>query len=122
MDYILHMRFTGRFLLCLCLSVTPAAAEAPGASVDEGMSLLEQGARIIMRSLLDDMEPVMKDLKDGMGEAMAEMGPALRALLAKIDDIRNFHPPEVLPNGDIILRRKSPAELMQPEPGAEIEL
>ena len=112
----------GRALLCLCLTAAPAAAEEVGKSVDEGFSLLQEGAKIIMRAFLDDMEPAMKDLKKGMGDAMAEMGPALRELLAKIDDIRNYHAPEILPNGDIILRRKTPQELALPAPGAEIEL
>lgn len=112
----------GRILLCLCLSASPALAEEPAPSVDKGFDLLDQGARIILRSLLDQAEPVMKDLKDGVGEALVEMGPALRDLLAKIDDFRNYEPPEMLPNGDIILRRKLPLLPKAPEPGAEIEL
>ena len=42
--------------------------------------------------------------------------------MAKIDDIRNYHPPEVLPNGDIIIRRKTPAELAAPPAEGEIDL
>ena len=32
-------------------------------------------------------------------------------LLALIDDLRNYHAPEKLENGDILIRRKTPAEL-----------
>lgn len=32
--------------------------------------------------------------------------PMLRDLGKQIEDIPNYHPPEVLPNGDIIIRRK----------------
>ena len=32
-------------------------------------------------------------------------------IMAMIDDLANYHAPERLPNGDIILRRKTPAEL-----------
>ena len=109
-------------MLCLCLTAAPATAEEAGRSVDDGFSLLEEGATIIMRSFLDGMEPAMKDLKKGIGDAMAEMAPALRDLLAGIDDIRNYHPPQVMPNGDIILRRKTPAEKALPAPEEEIEL
>ncbi len=111
-----------RALLCLGLGLSPAVAQDAGRSVDDGMSLMERGAKIIMRSLLDDMEPAIKDMRKGLQEAATEIGPALRELLAKIDDIRNFDPPEVLPNGDIILRRKAPVEMAVPAPGAEIEL
>ena len=37
-----------------------------------------------------------------------EMGPALLELEGKIIDLNAFHFPEVLPNGDIIIRRKVP--------------
>jgi hypothetical protein len=114
-------RLVASCLIALALAA-PAAAQEEGKSAEDGFSLLEEGAKIILRSFLDEMEPAMKDLKDGMGEAMARMGPALRDLVAKIDDIRNYHPPEVLPNGDIILRRKVPAERAMPAPGGEIEL
>ena len=122
MRYIDDMSNLVRALLCLCLGLAPATAQDTGKSVDDGVSLLEEGARINMRSLLDDMEPAINEMKKGLGKAAAEMGPALRELFAKIDDIRNFNPPEVLPNGDIILRRKTPAEMPVPEPGAQIEL
>ena len=60
--------------------------------------------------------------KGGAGEAMAKMGPALQDLLAKMDDIRNYEPPEMLPNGDIILRRKLAAPPKPPVAGPEIDL
>jgi hypothetical protein len=97
-------------------------AQDENPSAQEGFSLLEEGAKIIMRSFLDEMEPAMKGLKEGMGEAMEKMGPALKALIAQIDDIRNYHPPEMLPNGDIILRRKVPLTPAVPGPDGEIEL
>lgn len=122
MRYSAGMSNLVRAFLCLGLGLSPAAAQDAGRSVDDGMSLMEQGAKIIMRSLLDDLEPTIKDMKKDLEAAAAEIGPALRELLAKIDDIRNFDPPEVLPNGDIILRRKAPAVMGVPTPGAEIEL
>ena len=35
------------------------------------------------------------------------MGPALETLLEAVEDFSAYHPPEVLPNGDIILRKKA---------------
>ena len=85
----------------------PTAPEAePG--VEEGFSLLEEGSKLILRGLLDEIEPTLKDLNEDFGAAIADMEPALRELSRLIGDIRNYHPPEVLPNGDIILRRKTP--------------
>ncbi|MCB2094973.1 MAG: AAA+ family ATPase [Rhodobacteraceae bacterium] len=111
---------TSVFATLLCLA--PAHAQGTDGSVDEGFSLLEEGAKIIMRSMLDEMEPALKDLKSDFGDALADMGPALRDLAGQIGDIRNYHPPVKLPNGDIIIRRKTPQELAEPAPGGQIEI
>ena len=45
--------------------------------------------------------------------------PMLRDLGKQIEDLPNYHPPEVLPNGDIIIRRKPDPEIPEvqsPEP------
>lgn len=95
-------------LLALMIAAVPARGEEPAASAEEGFSLLEEGARIILRSLVEEMEPALKEMQEGLGDAMKEMGPVLRELAAMIGDIRNYEMPEKLPNGDIILRRKVP--------------
>jgi len=43
------------------------------------------------------------------------MGPAFGELMGKIDDLSVYHPPEMLPNGDIILRRKAPLDPDAPD-------
>ena len=100
----------------------PALAQEADKSVDEGFSLLEEGAKIILRSMLDEVEPSLKDMHEQFGEAMKEMAPALQDLAGMIGDIRNYHAPEMMPNGDIIIRRKSPAERALPKLGDEIEI
>ncbi len=72
-----------------------AAQDAPegDGSVGEGFSLLEEGARMVLRGII------------------AEMGPAWDELMLMFDELNAFHPPEVLPNGDIIIRRKTPGEM-----------
>lgn len=109
-------------LVALMLAAAPAGAEDPPASPEEGFSLLEEGARIILRSLIDEMEPALKDMHKGLGDAMEEIGPMLGQLVEMIGDVRNYEAPEMLPNGDIIIRRKTPDEQALPEPGEDIEI
>ncbi len=103
------------------LLAAPALAQDTSESVDEGFSLLREGARILMESMLKEMEPTLRDMQDDLGNALREMEPQLRALGNMIGDIRNYHAPEKLPNGDIIIRRKTPAEILT-ERGDDIEL
>ncbi len=103
------------------LLAAAALAQSSDESVDEGFSLLREGARILMESMLDQMEPALRDMQDDLGTALKEMEPQLRALGAMIGDLRNYHAPERLPNGDIIIRRKTPAEILT-ERGDDIEL
>lgn len=104
--------------LVLMLGVSPAAAQdAPSGDVDEGFSLLQEGAKLLFRGLMDDMEPALDD----MGRALRDLEPGLRDLMALVGDLGNYHPPERLPNGDILIRRKTPTEIDAPGPG-EIDL
>lgn len=101
----------------------PALAQAPEDEKDQGLTLMEDGARMILRGLMADMEPAIDGLRGTLddigpfvGEFMREMGPGLSALATRIDDIRHYSAPEFLPNGDIILRRKPDAPDWQPDP------
>ncbi|MEB8385905.1 hypothetical protein OO012_01580 [Rhodobacteraceae bacterium KMM 6894] len=93
--------------------VTPAAAQEPS----DGPSLMEQGAQMFLDGLMKQVEPAMKDLQalaQDMGPALRsfveEMGPAFGEILGDIKDFSAYHPPEILPNGDIIIRKKIPDE------------
>jgi hypothetical protein len=114
--------------LIVGLSAAPVIAQE---SEEEGFSLMEEGARLILKGLMDEMEPALNELDQMTGEIepflkefASEMGPALRDLMSKVEDWSAYHPPEILPNGDIILRRKVEQESEgKPEgKGAEIEL
>ena len=106
--------------LLICLSCAPAFAQdvvpTPPDDVDEGVSLLQEGAKLLLKGLMANMEPAMQD----MGRAITEMQPALNDLLAMMGDVTKYHAPEMLENGDIILRHKTPAELAPAAP--EIDL
>jgi hypothetical protein len=93
-----------KHLAAFCLSVLVGAAPAVAQDSDlsEGMTMLEKGSRLILEGL------------------MKEMGPMLLELEGKIVDLNAYDFPEVLPNGDIIIRRKAP--LVPELKDGEIEL
>jgi hypothetical protein len=105
------------------LAASPALAQ----DKKEGFSLMEEGAKLFLKGIIQEMEPAIEDLR-GMAEELEpglrrfveEMGPALSDLMGKIDNLNAYHPPEMLPNGDIILRRKTLEEMRRD--GEEIEL
>jgi hypothetical protein len=70
-----------------------------------GRSLLERGAELFLRGLMDEVGPELDEMQKDLGEAAEQIGPKLRQFLALIDDMRNYAAPERLPNGDIVIRR-----------------
>ena len=102
------------FALCLILLPGLAAAEE-----DRGLTLMERGAQLFMEGILKEMEPAIDEfagLADQMGPALKnfaeEMGPRLGALMEQVEDWSVYEAPEMLPNGDIIIRRKPDAQEM----------
>jgi hypothetical protein len=113
------MKYAMYPLVALLFAVPVFAQETvpkPLPEVEEGFSMMEQGAKLLFKGLMAGMEPAMDD----MSRALTEMQPALKDLMAMIGDIDNYHAPEMLENGDIIIRRKLPYELAPT--GPEIEL
>lgn len=93
----------------------PAAAQE-----DSGKSLMEQGAELFFEGLREEMEPALDDLlglAQQFGPAMQsffeEMGPALAELAGEIKDWSAYEAPEMLPNGDIIIRKKPPQDQLE---------
>lgn len=90
-----------RVLACiLALSITPAFAQE---DETQGRDLMAEALRLFMKGLMDEMEPALDDLS------------------GLLDNFDAYYPPEVLPNGDIIIRRKTPLE-PDPDDGGEIDL
>lgn len=96
-------------ILSLLVAIAPVAVTGQGADeatppeseqgeMGEGLSLIDKGARMLLRGLMAELEPALRDL----GSAM--------------DDLSAYHTPEILPNGDIIIRRKVP---LTPPPGED---
>ena len=82
-----------------------AAAQdaAPGDGPGDGSGLMREGLRMLL---------------EGFG---AEMAPALDRLRALTDQLDAYEAPEMLPNGDIIIRRKVPLDDTAPAPDAPLE-
>lgn len=119
--YIKDMRKIAPLLIAAFLA-QPAIAD----DKTEGLGLMERGAELFFRGLMDDMAPALDELRDlaeEMGPQMQlfleEMGPRFGELLSQIDDLTHYEAPEILPNGDIIIRRKPDAPRFTPD---EIEL
>lgn len=119
--------------LVFTLLAAPVAAQQE----EDGLNLMEEGARLFLRGLMTEMEPALKELDEISREMQpllrdfaAEMGPALGELLEQVEDWTVYHPPEMLENGDIIIRRRVPLEPGAPEaqpapppdPGEKIDL
>ncbi|MBM1815273.1 hypothetical protein [Pseudosulfitobacter pseudonitzschiae] len=103
---------------------TPSYAQDDG----EGLSLMERGARMFMEGIMKEMEPAIDnlgELAEEFGPAMRSfaetMGPALRDLMGQVEDWSVYDAPEILPNGDIIIRRKPEAPEYLPKEG-EVEI
>ena len=86
------------FVLVLALAL-PAAASEEEAPLRDGFGLIQEGTRLMLRGLREEIDPLLRDLQDRIG------------------DLSAYHPPEILPNGDILIRRRVPLEA-----GEEIDL
>ncbi|PRX34984.1 hypothetical protein SAMN05216257_102542 [Meinhardsimonia xiamenensis] len=84
-------------VLAAGLAASPARAGEGAEELEEGFSLLREATRLILRGLMEEMEPKLRELEQ---------------ILQNLDA---YEAPEILPNGDIIIRRKRP-----PEPPAEV--
>ncbi|WP_234455211.1 AAA+ family ATPase [Thermohalobaculum xanthum] len=69
-----------------------------------------------------DMEEFKRRLDEAWDDMMRELGPTIDSLgalidtLDQIDGLENYERPEVLPNGDIVIRRKADAPPLPDEP------
>jgi len=113
----------------LALALVTALPAAAQDSEAEGRSLMEEGARLFWEGIRREMGPALEEFQDraeemepALRDFVEEMGPALNDLMEKMGDLSAYHAPEVLPNGDIIIRRKTPQEMQDSPPQGEIEL
>ena len=93
------------FFVVAGLSAVQAEEPAPG--------LIEGGAQMFLKGLIQQLQPSLKDLdalsgslEPALRSFTTEMAPFLSDLLQQVDDWSVYEVPEILPNGDIILRKK----------------
>lgn len=107
--------------LCVALNA-PLSAEEQNPELEEGLGLLDQGVRLMMRGLLEEFDPLVEDA-ERMGEALLPMLESFQSELSGLmGSIDLYHAPEMLPNGDIIIRRKSEEEVVAEEENAPIDI
>lgn len=120
----------------LCAFALPVAAQDiplqdPDTHVEEeGFNLMEEGMKLFFQGLLSEMEPAIDELRDladelepSIRELSLEMGEGFKQLLDVMDEFRYYEGPEVLENGDIIIRRLADAPpYIAPEPDGSIDI
>ncbi|MDR0810343.1 MAG: AAA+ family ATPase [Gemmobacter sp.] len=104
--------------IALALSLGAAFAQDDPPPTSEPPGLMERGVEMFLRGLMEEMAPTMRDME----EALRDLQPQAQKLMEMIGDFRNYEMPEMLPNGDILIRRKPPALPPAPPPGGEVEL
>lgn len=92
---------TARLLAVSTLAASLAIAPAYGGSAESG-----EGAD--GRPLSEELDKVFRGLMEQMKPALDELLETLE-VLENIDSIEHYERPEILPNGDIIIRRREDA-------------
>lgn len=91
-----------------------APVHAEDNTVRDGMDLLSEGTQLLLRGLMDEIEPALRDIEP----ALRDLRPFITELRDMLPNVDLYHLPEVLPNGDIIIRRKEPLDA----PRGDIEI
>jgi hypothetical protein len=84
-----------RSVLALCLWAAIGGGAALAQSPDHGRAPSDEPAGRIGRLL---------------GDLMGQIDPYWRDLTQMLGDVSGWQPPEILPNGDILIRRRQPVE------------
>ena len=120
-------------IIAAAFAIPLLALPAQGEEDAPGLSLMERGAQMFLEGILKEMEPALEDLSDlademrpALRDFAAEMGPKLHDMLDQVEDWTAYEAPEILPNGDILIRRKPDHPLKKPDtptvPAPQIDL
>jgi hypothetical protein len=118
-------------ILAACLALPLSASAQDDSEIDDGFSLMEEGAKLLFRGIIAEMEPaidnfseLVEELQPALDMLASEMGPAFLELIQTLDSVRYYERPEILPNGDIIIRRSPDAPEYSPriDDGDSIDL
>lgn len=92
MVYINLMKHIFAIGLAAMMWAAPVAGQEKTQQMQDGFNLLEEGMGLLLQGLIQ------------------ELGPKILELEGKVIDLNAYEFPEVLPNGDIIIRRKIPLD------------
>ncbi|WP_226549651.1 AAA+ family ATPase [Celeribacter naphthalenivorans] len=98
-------RMRQMILIPMLFLAAPVLAEDTPSDPEEGWNLLREGSKLLLEHLFEDM------------------GPALKELEGYVDDLNAYEAPVILPNGDILIRRKpegAPEEPSIPDEGIDL--
>lgn len=98
----------------LPLTAQETAPADPPATEEEGPSLMERGLSLFFEGFTQEMEPALDEMAKALEQLGPTIAPALESLMAMVDDMTNYEMPEMLENGDIIIRRKPDAPPVEP--------
>jgi len=108
--------------LALSASLGPQAA-AQEDTGNDGSSKIQRGLGLLLDGLREEAAPTLRELQDlaertgpNLRAFLDQMGPAFAELIDRVEDWTRYEAPEMLPNGDIILRRKRPEPEAVPDP------
>ncbi len=87
--------------IALVISFLSFPMSVHGQEIENGLDKLGEGGRLLLEGLLKKLDPMVHELGEKLG------------------DLSAYYPPEVMPNGDIIIRRKVP---LKGEQQGEIDL
>ena len=96
--------------LAICgLLALPVQAEEEGLPppAQENAPLLFDLFERLLQGFMTEVEPQMRELERGF----TALEPELQRFLQQLRDMTQYHPPEILPNGDILIRRREGVEL-----------
>ncbi len=109
------MKQLSAVLIVAALSVSPAYAEDPKSDLEQGLELLFDGLREEMAPAIIELGDLARQFGPSMRSFFEEMGPALAEMMTEVQDWSRYEMPEMLPNGDIIIRRKPDPAPEEPE-------
>ena len=101
MAYTCPMKCVRHIVLCAALAL-PATVQAEEAPAPQDSTPFFDMIEGFLRGFLRDVEPQMRQLERGF----EEMEPELERFMDQMRAMTQFHPPVVLPNGDILIRRR----------------
>jgi hypothetical protein len=91
------------------LAIAPAYGGSAGSEKDTGDRPLSEELDEVFRGLMEKMKPALDELLETLD------------VLENIDSIEHYERPEIMPNGDIIIRRREDAPPLLLEDGEDAE-